>query len=454
VYAAEARVSRNTVLAAFDQLQAEGYLIGRHGSGTFVAAVMPGMMAGVRADPTASGGQRAAGSRFSARGQSIACGTRVPLPAVIGAHDLGAAFQIGLPAVDEFPLEVWRRMYTSRLRRSGPAMMQYGDPAGYAPLREAVASYIVTARGVRCTAEQVVIVTGSQQALEFCGRMLLDVGDPVWLEEPGYLGARAALSSGGARIVPVPVDKDGLDVSAGTSVEPDARMAVVTPSHQFPLGFTMSLERRLALIGWAAAKDAWVIEDDYDSEFRYVGRPLAALQGIDSYRRVIYVGTFSKVLFPSLRLGYMIVPPDLVDGFTAAHLGSDMHPHVVDQAVVAEFMADGHFARHLRRMRSLYAQRQQWLIEAATRLGDRIRLQPSDGGLHLVGWLPTDVDDHEVARQALRHQVQVWPLSQNYLTRAPRPGILLGYAGANRDQILAGIEVLDHVLPHGRQAAT
>ncbi|MDT7596905.1 MAG: GntR family transcriptional regulator / MocR family aminotransferase, partial [Pseudonocardiales bacterium] len=213
VYAAEARVSRNTVLAAFDQLQAEGYLVGRHGSGTFVAAVMPGMMAGVRADPTESGGQRAGGSRFSARGQSIACGARVPLPAVIGAHDLGAAFQIGLPAVDEFPLEVWRRMYTSLLRRSGPAMMQYGDPAGYAPLREAVASYIVTARGVRCTGEQVVIVTGSQQALEFCGRMLLDVGDPVWFEEPGYLGARAALRSAGARIVPVPVDNDGLDVS-------------------------------------------------------------------------------------------------------------------------------------------------------------------------------------------------------------------------------------------------
>lgn len=439
------------MLAAFDQLQAEGYLIGRHGSGTYVATVMPDKMAGVRADPVASGGDQAAASRLSTRGRSIASGSRVPLPDVIGARDLSAAFQIGLPAVDEFPLEVWRRMYTSRLRQSGPALMSYGDPAGYAPLREAVASYLVTARGVRCTAEQVIIVTGSQQALEFCARMLLDVGDPAWLEEPGYLGARAALSSGGARIVPIPVDQDGLDVAAGATLEPDARMTVVTPSHQFPLGSTMSLERRLALLRWAAAKQAWVIEDDYDSEFRYVGRPLAALQGIDSYRRVIYIGTFSKVLFPSLRLGYMIVPPDLVDGFTAAHLGSDMHPPVIDQAVVTDFMAHGHFARHLRRMRCLYAQRQQLLIEAAARLGDRMRLEPSDGGLHLVGWLPGDVDDSEVARRALRHQIHVWPLSQNYLTRPPRPGILLGYAGANHDQILAGIDVLDRVVPsqHG-----
>jgi GntR family transcriptional regulator / MocR family aminotransferase len=245
-----------------------------------------------------------------------------------------------------------------------------------------------------------------------------------------------------------------LDVSAGVAVEPDARMAVVTPSHQFPLGYTMSLERRLALLRWAAAQDAWVIEDDYDSEFRYVGRPLAALQGIDSYHRVIYIGTFSKVLFPSLRLGYMIVPPDLVDGFTAAHLGSDMHPHVIDQAVIADFMIDGHFARHLRRMRSLYAQRQQSLIEAAAQLGDRMYLEPSDGGLHLVGWLPTDIDDYEVAKQALRHQVQVWPLSLNYLTRPPRPGILLGYAGATHEQIQSGIDALDQVLPHGRQVAT
>jgi len=439
------------VLAAFDQLQAEGYLIGRHGSGTFVATVMPDKMVGVRADPVASGDHQVAGSRLSTRGRSIASGSRVPLPDVIGARDLSAAFQIGLPAVDEFPLETWRRMYTSRLRQSGPALMSYGDPAGYAPLRETIASYLVTARGVRCTAEQVIIVTGSQQALEFCARMLLDIGDPVWLEEPGYLGARAALSSGGARIIPIPVDRDGLDVAAGATLEPNAKMAVVTPSHQFPLGSTMSLERRLALLRWAATKQAWVIEDDYDSEFRYVGRPLAALQGIDSYRRVIYIGTFSKVLFPSLRLGYMIVPPDLVDGFTAAHLGSDMHPHVIDQAVVADFMVHGHFARHLRRMRSLYAQRQQLLIEAAARLGDRMRLEPSNGGLHLVGWLPNDVDDSEVARRTLHHHIQVWPLSQNYLTRPPRPGILLGYAGANHNQILAGIDVLDRVLPsqHG-----
>ena len=203
------------------------------------------------------------------------------------------------------------------------------------------------------------MTTGSQQALEFCARILLDPGDAAWLEDPGYLGARAALVSAGARIIPVPVDQSGLDVMTGTGLEPTARLAVVTPSHQFPLGYTMSLERRLALIEWAASNDSWIIEDDYDAEFRYVGKPHAALMAIDTQQRVIYVGTFSKVLFPSLRLGYVIAPSDLVDGFLAAHLSTDMHAHLIDQAVVADFIEQGHFARHLRRMRVLHHERQR-----------------------------------------------------------------------------------------------
>jgi GntR family transcriptional regulator/MocR family aminotransferase len=326
--------------------------------------------------------------------------------------------------------------------------MRYNDPAGYRPLREAIATRLVTTRGVRCSADEVVIVTGSQQALEFAGRMLLDPGDPVWMEDPGYIGARAALIAAGARLIPVPVDEDGLDVDAGIAREPAARLVVVTPSHQFPLGSTLSLARRLALIEWASRTGAWVLEDDYDSEFRYIGRPLTALQGIDTEGRVIYVGTFSKVLFPALRLGYMVAPADLVDALIAAHMSTDIHAHTLEQAALAEFIQAGHLDRHVRRMRVTYAERQAVLVEAVKQhLTGFVDVEPSGSGLHLVGWLPDGLNDRLVSREAAAYGMDVWPLSLHCIDPAPSSAILLGYAGMTPAEIRAGVETLAMLLP-------
>ncbi|MEU7815674.1 PLP-dependent aminotransferase family protein [Pseudonocardia sp. NPDC049154] len=448
--ATETGLSRNTVLAAFEQLQAEGYIIGRQGSGTYVADLLPEQLLATSEPPNrlaaASPPSAVTTAKLSARGERLALARRVPLPSVLGREPRGTSFLIGLPALDAFPFETWGKLYCERLRKSGPRLMRYDDPAGYRPLREAIAGYISTARGIHCLADQVIVTSGSQQALEFCARILLDPGDAAWIEDPGYLGARAALVSASARIIPVPVDENGLDVTAGQALEPNARLAAVTPSHQFPLGHTMSLERRLALIDWAGRNDSWIVEDDYDAEFRYLGRPHAALMAIDSHQRVIYVGTFSKVLFPSLRLGYVIAPPDLVDGFLAAHLSTDMHAHVIDQAVVADFIEQGHFARHLRRMRVLHRERQQQLVRLAEPLSENLRLAPSDGGLHLVGWLADHRDDRAVAKATLRQGVHVWPLSTHYLRSEAKPAILLGYAGTTAEDMRRGIATLSAVL--------
>jgi GntR family transcriptional regulator/MocR family aminotransferase len=392
--------------------------------------------------------------KLSRRGRAIAGTRRMPLPESTGVPAEATAFQIGLPALDSFPTDLWARMYGARLRQSTRDLMRYNDPRGYRPLREAIASYIGPARGIRCTADQVVIVSGSQQALDFCGRILLDPGDPAWIEDPCYLGAKAALISAGARLVPVPVDRKGIDVAAGIEREPSARLAVLTPSYQFPLGVTLSLERRLALLDWAAQAGAWIVEDDYDSEFRYRGRPLVALQAIDKHRRVIYVGTFSKVMFPGLRLGYLIAPADLVDGFAAAHLSTDMHAHLLDQAVLADFMIAGHFTRHLRRMRVLCGKRQQLLVaEATSRLGSHLRIEDPDGGLHLVGWLPEGHDDQAVAELAARRRLHLWPLSTHCVEADLPPALLLGYAGIKERDIADGVATLARIIRGHRPTA-
>ncbi|MET0456669.1 MAG: PLP-dependent aminotransferase family protein [Mycobacterium sp.] len=452
VLAAQNGLSRNTVLAAFDQLAAEGYVTGRQGSGTYVARVLPeDLLQTTPTPPSSTSPALYTKTALSARGERLARARRMPIPAVVGQKPRGTAFLIGLPALDAFPFKTWAKLYSTRFATSSSALMPYDNPAGYRPLREAIASYIATARGIHCTADQVIIMNGSQQALEFCARILLDPGDAAWLEDPGYLGARAALVSASARIIPVPVDEAGLDVVAGIALESTARIAIVTPSHQFPLGHTMSLERRLALIDWAARNESWVIEDDYDAEFRYVGKPLAALTAIDTHQRVIYVGTFSKVLFPSLRLGYIIAPESIVDGFIAAHLSTDMHAHLIDQAVVTDFMEQGHFANHLRRMRVLYGERQALLIQQAEKFSGGIVLTPSDGGLHLVGQLPKNIDDAAIAKAALQQGIHAWPLSIHHYNSSSSSALLLGYAGTSKRDMRTGFDVLADVLrnhPH------
>jgi len=454
VLAADLDVSRNTILAAFAQLTAEGYLEGRVGSGTRVSTSLPDAM--LRAGGTASRPRsRARGRLLSRRGTSI---TALPSwISKVGGH--GRPFAPGVTAFDQFPVEVWGRLIARRWKRAGPWLFDYGDPAGYRPLREAIAAYLETARGVRCVADQVIVVSGSQQALDLAGRVLLDPGDTAWIEDPGYVGARGALVAAGARLTPVPIDDEGLDFNAAARLR-TPRLVYTTPSYQFPLGVTMTLARRLAWLEWAHASGVRIIEDDYDSEFRYGSRPLASLQGLDDRDVVIYVGSFSKVLFPSLRLGYLVVPPPLVDAVVNARRYADGHAPIFPQAVLADFMSQGHFDRYLRRIRTVAGERQQALVEACHReLDGVLEVRPAEAGMHLVGWLAPNADDEHASRLAADHGVDAIALSTFSLRRRGRPGLVLGYAGIPEPAIRDGVRLLalalttKHARPGRRVAA-
>lgn len=357
------------------------------------------------------------------------------------------AFYPGVPAYEHFPMRIWRSLSNRFWRDPPPQLLGYGTPHGHRPLRVAIAEYLASVRGVDCDADQVIVVSGSQQALDLAARVLLDPGDGVWIENPGYPGARSALLGAGAQLVPVPVDREGMVVDDGMAANPDARMAYVTPSHQYPLGATMSLSRRRQLLRWADFNRAWIIEDDYDSEFRYSGRVLPTLQDLDSAGRTIYVGTFSKVMFPALRLGYVVVPPTLVDAFLAARAATDRHPPTSEQAVMAEFIIGGHFMRHVRRMRRLYASRQSALLDSLDRhCRDLLEVQPDDAGMHLIGRLPPDVDDRAVAVQCAASGVAAPPLSYYHDGPCERGGVLLGYTGYDASQLAAASLVLGQVI--------
>lgn len=424
--ARDLKLSRNTVVTAFDQLTAEGYIEGKVGAGSFVTANL------VKALPERESHARsrdadAGEEMLSRRGRLLASQTIRAIASADGVRP----FRSGTPALDEFPYALWARISAQCTRTAPASVLAYSDPAGFAPLRRAIAEYLAASRSVRCTPEQVVVTVGSQQALDLAARLVLDLGDAVWLEEPGYRGARAAFAGNGARIVPVPLDRDGLNLEAGRRFETRPRLIYVTPSCQFPTGVTMSLDRRLALLSFARQTGAWIFEDDYDSEFRYVGRPLAALQGLDEGSRVIYAGTFSKVLFPGLRLGYVVLPPALVDAFVAARTVADRNAPGLDQAVVARFLAEGHFASHLRRMRELYRERQLVLLAAATKhLVGTLHLEPQDAGMHLVGKLRAGRDDVDAAHRAAALRVDVVPLSAYYLRRPVERGLIMCYASS------------------------
>jgi len=441
--ARELGISRTTVVTAFEQLLADGYLEARVGDGTYVARVLPEDLLSVRTRSTQMVQQAPKVPLLSQRGTVLA---NTPVTATPRVEQPGA-FRPGLPALDEVPFDIWERLACRYYRHPPRGLFAYGDSAGYRPLREAIAAYLSTSRAVHCTATQVIIVSGSQQALDITARMLLDPNDAVWLEDPGYIGVRGALIGAGATVIPVPVDEEGLIVTAGEARCANAHMAYVTPSHQYPLGVVMSLKRRLALLEWADRAGARVLEDDYDSEYRYRGRPLASLQGLDTKGQVIYMGTFSKVLFPALRLGYLVVPPDLADAFSTARALADRHSPPLEQAVLADFITEGHFVRHIRRMRALYAQRQQVLLEAVQHeLAGILEAAPQESGMHLIGWLPPDVDDKAVAQHAVMVGVEALPLSAFRLQTAQRPGLLLGYVGFNEDEIREGVRRLALVL--------
>lgn len=444
--AEELNVSRNTVLNAYDQLIAEGYLETIEGGGTFVAQELPDLLLTTPAPkvardstPTGSGplffSQQATLQLADAQRSAV-------LPTLSGRPP--RPFRSDTPALDAFPYELWSRLIARQARRMPTSAFTYQDAAGYYPLREAIAAHITVSRRVHCTAEQIIIVSGSQGALHLAARLLINPGDAVWLEDPGYPGARGTFLGAGAQIVPVPVDRAGLVIEAGLARAPQARLVYLTPSHQFPLGVTMSLARRLALLDWAGQTGAYLLEDDYDSEYRFTGRPLAALQGLDETNRVIYIGTFSKVLFPALRLGYLILPPPLVEAFLAVRRLIDIHPPLLEQAVLTDFIVEGHFTRHLRRMRTLYAERRAALLEAVRPLP--LEIDSPEAGIHCIGWLPEGMDDLALVHRAAAHGLDLSPVSQFSLEPLPRPGLLLGYGGYPVPQIKEGVRRLAVVL--------
>ncbi|HWH02795.1 MAG TPA: PLP-dependent aminotransferase family protein [Gemmatimonadales bacterium] len=358
-------------------------------------------------------------------------------------------FVLGVPALDSFPVRTWARLTARQWRRNPRNLMLPDDGAGYRPLREAIAEYAYTARGVRCTADQVIVTAGAIQGIALAARLLLDRGDQVWMEEPGFSPARAAFTAVGAAVLPVPVDQEGLDVTFGLGVAPKARMAFVTPSFQAPMGTIMSLARRLALLDWAASAGSWVIEDDYNGEFRYDGRPLSSMQGLEhpGAGQVIYLGTFSKTIFPALRLGYIVVPPGYGDAFSRARLSMDRHSPVAEQAVLADFIQEGHFARHVRAMRRLYQERQERFVALARReLGDSMIVEPAPSGMRLLGWLPPGVSDVRVADLAASRGIDVLPLSRLCLSRPPRNALLLGYVPFSHSETERGLRTLAQCL--------
>src|SRR5689334_2118024 len=437
--AGELALARNTVLNAFDQLYAEGYLTRRVGDGTYVSKELPDDLMRVQGVQNVRRESQRNGRHLSNWGQAVSSILVSP------GNYLGPPkpFRTGTPALDAFPYKLWGRLLTQRWKESARAIAPYGDSAGYLSLRQAIASYLSTTRGVRCVAEQVIVTCGSLHALEIIARVILEAGNAAWIEDPGFLGARAALTAAGAQLIPVPVDADGLNLPAGIARCAEPRLIYVTPSHQYPLGMTLSLSRRLELLRIAGKAGAWIVEDDYDSEFRYLGQPLAALQGLDTEQRVIYVGTFSKVLFPSVRLGYIIAPTDLVEAFVHARSVGGHQSQTLDQAVLADFISAGHFARHIRKMRKLYAERQQVLLKAArSELNGLLELKPSDAGMHAIGWLPEGVDDGAAARAALASGVEVTPLSAYCIEPPKRSALRLGYTGYTSREIWAATRKL------------
>src|ERR1700728_2743871 len=384
--AAELKISRIPVLNAYEQLLAEGYFETFVGAGTCVARSIPDDAQRPPAEKARRGAQQPEGKPgprpMSRRGLALA-----QVPPQSWLDNLGA-FRVSLPALDHFPIGVWSKLVARHARKPPKGIMAYSAPLGYLPFRETIAEYLGTVRGVRCDSSQILVTTGSQQALQLSAQVLLDPKDRVWMEEPGYPSARQALMTARAQLIPVGVDHDGMNVADIMRRDRGARAVYVTPSHQYPMGMTMSATRRMLLLNWAARYGAWIIEDDYDSEYRFASRPISSLQGLDTDARVIYIGTFSKVMFPALRLGYMVVPKDLLPAFSAARDAADIFSSTLYQAVMTEFIREGHFARHIRRMRMLYMDRRRSLAKAIqTSMGDILEVMGEEAGMHLVALL-------------------------------------------------------------------
>lgn len=424
--ASELAISRFPVLDAYSQLLAEGYFESRVGAGTFVSASLPSRRGQI---PQAS--EPATASRVPSR-RSLLVPRLDPMPWRFG----WGAFVMHQPALDQFPWDIWSKLITRHSRRPRANAIHHIDPLGLLPFREAICAYLRTARAVRCDPSQIMVVSGSQQALDITTRVLLDPGDQVWVEQPGYALTRSILLGSGCRLIPVPVDQDGLSVSEGMHLCPNARAAFVSPSHQYPLGVTMSASRRFQLLQWARESNSWIVEDDYDSEYRFESMPIPSLQGLDNSASVIYIGTFSKVLFPSIRLGYIVIPPDLVERFSAVRFAMDIFPSYLYQEVLTDFMRAGHFARHIRRTRALYKARRTRLVECLrSELGSLLEIHGAEAGMHLAVTLPEGFNDRDIALRAAREKLWLFPLSVSWHGSQPRNGFSLGFGNVPEEQI-------------------
>ncbi len=434
--AIEIGVSRTTVITAFEQLIAEGYLESRIGSGTYVAGNLDKNIGEL--PPTLSlrpSEHLRPASQLSRRGALLAKSISYKVP------EYPTSFLPNQPAFDRFPFGVWSRLVARQNRNPGYDKLNYGNAAGYPPLRRAIASYLRHTRGIKCDEGQIIVVTGAQMALGLSAWVLLDPGDSVIMEDPSLLVTRDMFTGFGGRIVNAPVDKNGMSVSAGIAKAPDARMAIVAPSHQYPLGVTLSLSRRLELLAWSNRAESWIIEDDYDSEFRFSGAPLAPLQTIDQNGRVIYVGTFSKVLFPSLRIGYLVVPPELVDAYCAAVGLLIRNTPTLNQAALTEFIDNGHFSTHIRKMRLIYAERHEAIVVAIRKyLGGMVDISPAQAGLNVIGWLAENCNDLEAERQMKAHGILSSPMSPRFIEHPPRQGLFLGFGCTPVEKIAPAVK--------------
>ena len=430
-------VSRNTIVYALDRLVAEGYLTSRIGSGIYVSDLRIGMLNQAR---TIAVNTIRKTEQISKRASRLLTTSISPAYASTQLRP----FRPCQPAIDKFPMRNWNRARSYALRLPTTELFGEGNPAGLRRLRQALSIYLHDARGVRCSADQIVITAGTQQALSLIGAALIDPGDSVWIEDPGYLGARAALLAAEAALVPIPVDDDGMTISVVARKRP--RLIYVTPSRQFPLGVTMSLARRLALLDYARRNDAWIIEDDYDSEFRYVDRPLPSLQGLTDDGRVIYTGSFSKVLFPSLRLGYLVLPQGLVEVICKLKEIRDAAVSTLDQATAAVFLEEGFFSTHLRRMRKLYRERLEvFLDEARKHTAGWLTFSTIEAGMDAMGRLQSGADDAGISQQLAAAGISVPPVSA-YSLDACAPGLLFGFTAFSTAQIRSAMKTISKVI--------
>ena len=428
-------LARGTIVNAFEQLKSEGYVDGNVGSGTYVSKVLPDELLQIPQDdapePPVSRKRRRIISDYAGR---------VHLFPNLEVRP-SRAFRANMPALDLFPTTLWAQVAARRLRRVSMNLLLGCGPMGYPPLRQAVASYLSTSRGVKCAPEQVAIISGVQEALDLAVRLFLNPGDRVCMENPGYPGAAIAFKAVGAKVSAIRLDDQGMQVQDASMR--GARLVYVTPGHQFPVGVTMSLARRLRLLEWARKSGALILEDDYDSEYRYAGRPVPALQGLDRHGLVLFTGSFSKVLFPSLRLGYLVVPPDLVDYVSATLSVTSRHSPLLEQAILCDFITEGHFGRHLRRMREVYAERLSVLLECARQsLTGLLEISGVEAGLQTVGWLSGGLDGELAATAAAKRDVEVTPLSRYTHGRMACEGLQLGFAAMDANEIRRGVREL------------